>query len=157
MSNKASVCDGTVYLKVAEIYAEVPALKLRLFMKTRPEQAQQLLSQCVTVYQSTKTIHKFTQLEFTFGNHGRARTLFEGLITQNPKQKDIWNVFVDLEIPKGIAVQVICGLYSAMLDLRLGLLFQKAQSYVASKMSSQNSASNKCMQNSDNDDNHDNE
>ncbi|POW07528.1 hypothetical protein PSHT_09919 [Puccinia striiformis] len=94
-------------------------------------------------HKDIKTIHKFTQLEFTFGNHGRARTLFEGSITQNPKQKDIWNVFVDLEIPKGIAVQVICGLYSAI--------------YVASKMSSQNSASNKCMQNSDNDDNHDNE
>ncbi|POW02901.1 hypothetical protein PSTT_11467, partial [Puccinia striiformis] len=123
MSNKASVCDGTVYLKVAEIYAEVPALKLRLFMKTRPEQAQQLLSQCVTVYQSTKISRQFINSHnwnlhlAIMGEQGRS---LKASITQNPKQKDIWNVFVDLEIPKGIAVQVICGLYSAIMVIKRG-------------------------------------
>ncbi|KNF03505.1 hypothetical protein PSTG_03441 [Puccinia striiformis f. sp. tritici PST-78] len=151
-SNKASVCDGTVYLTVAKVYAEGDknkkanatynqALKKlsasskawtlcgEFFLKnSRPKQAQQLLSQCVTVYRSTnihslillfalhannkhidvKTIHKFTQLESKFGDHERPRTLFEGSITQKTKAKR----YLDLEMQKGTAAKVICGLYS---------------------------------------------
>ncbi|POW11498.1 hypothetical protein PSTT_05224 [Puccinia striiformis] len=79
------------------------------FLKnSRPKQAQQLLSQCVTVYRSTNTIHKFTQLESKFGDHERPRTLFEGSITQKTKAKR----YLDLEMQKGTAAKVICGLYS---------------------------------------------
>ncbi|KAI7955998.1 hypothetical protein MJO29_007397, partial [Puccinia striiformis f. sp. tritici] len=92
------------------------------FLKnSRPKQAQQLLSQCVTVYRSTnihslillfalhannkhidvKTIHKFTQLESKFGDHERPRTLFEGSITQKTKAKR----YLDLEMQKGTAAK----------------------------------------------------
>ncbi|KAI9612380.1 hypothetical protein KEM48_004111 [Puccinia striiformis f. sp. tritici PST-130] len=82
---RASVCDGTVYLTVAKVYAEGDknkeanatynqALKKlsasskawtlcgEFFLKnSRPKQAQQLLSQCVTVYRSTN-IHSLILL-----------------------------------------------------------------------------------------------
>ncbi|KAH9448971.1 hypothetical protein Pst134EB_019812 [Puccinia striiformis f. sp. tritici] len=209
--NEASVCNDTktVYLKVAEIYAESDKIEkadatysraLKKFSASskawtlygefclkngRPEQAQELLSRCVKSlpkHKYIKTIHKFAQLESKFGDHERARTLFEGLITQYPKRTDIWNVYVDLEIKKGTEVEVIRGLYSRMLNLNLNpkkmksifkkwlqfeqtrgdkesqdLVVQKAQSYVATIMSSKNSASNKHTQDADHDDENDEE
>ena len=44
-----------------------------------------------------KTISKFAQLEFKYGDPERGRTIFEGIVSNYPKRVDLWNVFLDME------------------------------------------------------------
>lgn len=41
---------------------------------------------------------KFARFEFKFGDPEVGRTIFEGLISNNPKRTDIWSVYIDLEV-----------------------------------------------------------
>jgi rRNA biogenesis protein RRP5 len=48
-----------------------------------------------------KTICKFAQMEFKYGDAERGRTMFEGIMTNYPKRVDLWNIFLDMEIRIG--------------------------------------------------------
>ncbi|KAG0199143.1 rRNA biogenesis protein rrp5 [Mortierella sp. GBA30] len=48
-----------------------------------------------------KTISKFAQLEFKYGEPERGRTIFEGVMSNYPKRIDLWSVYIDMEIRNG--------------------------------------------------------
>jgi len=48
-----------------------------------------------------KTIAKFAQLEFKFGDPERGRTIFEGLLESYPRRMDLWFILVDMEVKVG--------------------------------------------------------
>ena len=48
-----------------------------------------------------KTISKFAQMEFKFGEAERGRTIFEGILSNYPKRIDIWSIYLDMEIRNG--------------------------------------------------------
>ncbi|KAJ3098421.1 hypothetical protein HDU97_004005 [Phlyctochytrium planicorne] len=48
-----------------------------------------------------KIICKFAQMEFKMGEPERGRTLFEGIISNNPKRLDMWSIYLDMEIKNG--------------------------------------------------------
>jgi rRNA biogenesis protein RRP5 len=54
-------------------------------------------------YKHTETMSKFAQLMFQYGSAEKARTIFEGLLRQNPKRLDIFSVYADKEIKHGDA------------------------------------------------------
>lgn len=202
--NEASVRNDakTVCLKVAEIYSESGKLdkaeetynhalkKFRQSSKVwslyggfclkydRSTQAADLLSRSLKSLphrKHIKTITKFAQLEFKFGESERGRTLFEGLVATYPKRLDLWNVYIDLEIKSTTSVEVIRSLFSRILALKLNpkrtksifnkwlnfeklrgdresqaMVIQKAQAHVATLASS--SLSNQRPESSDDDD-----
>lgn len=43
-------------------------------------------------------IQKFAGLEYEFGSHERARTIFDGMVASYPKRLDLWSVYLDKEI-----------------------------------------------------------
>ena len=43
-------------------------------------------------------ISKFGQFEYEIGSTDRARTIFEGILSNYPKRLDLWNVYLDKEI-----------------------------------------------------------
>lgn len=47
-----------------------------------------------------KTISKFAQLEYKFGDAERGRTIFEGIVDSHPKRWDIWSVYISMEAGK---------------------------------------------------------
>lgn len=69
------------------------------------------MSPCVNYYCSALTllprrkhvaaILKFALLEYKHGFTERGRTIFEGLLSSEPKRLDLWNVYVDQEIACG--------------------------------------------------------
>ncbi|KAI8581026.1 hypothetical protein K450DRAFT_234277 [Umbelopsis ramanniana AG] len=48
-----------------------------------------------------KTIVKFAQMEFKFGEAERGRTIFEGVMSNYPKRVDLWSIYLDMEIRAG--------------------------------------------------------
>ncbi|KAJ3136886.1 rRNA biogenesis protein rrp5 [Geranomyces variabilis] len=48
-----------------------------------------------------KTICKFAQMEFRYGEPERGRTIFEGIMNNYPKRVDLWSVYLDMEIRNG--------------------------------------------------------
>ncbi|KAK3822890.1 MAG: hypothetical protein J3Q66DRAFT_424329 [Benniella sp.] len=48
-----------------------------------------------------KTISKFAQLEFKYGEPERGRTIFEGVMSNYPKRVDLWSVYIDMEVKNG--------------------------------------------------------
>lgn len=44
-----------------------------------------------------KTISRFAQLEYKYGDPERGRTLFEGIIDSHPKRWDLWSIYMDME------------------------------------------------------------
>ena len=49
------------------------------------------------MYADLKTISKFAQLEYKFGEPERGKTLFEGIVDSHPKRFDLWSVYMDME------------------------------------------------------------
>ncbi|CAI2170293.1 2114_t:CDS:10 [Funneliformis geosporum] len=45
-----------------------------------------------------KTITKFAQMEFKHGEVERGRTIFEGMMNNDPKRIDLWSIYIDMEI-----------------------------------------------------------
>ena len=75
-----------------------------LLKQRRHEEAHALSKRAVMSlkdYKHAETMSKFAQLEFEFGSAERARTLFDGILTKNPKRLDIFFVFFDKEIKFG--------------------------------------------------------
>ena len=59
-----------------------------------------LLAQIIkglTVRTDLKTISRFAQLEYKYGDAERGKTLFEGIIDSHPKRWDMWSVYMDME------------------------------------------------------------
>ncbi|KAJ3186618.1 hypothetical protein HDU85_007438 [Gaertneriomyces sp. JEL0708] len=50
-----------------------------------------------------KTICKFAQMEFKYGEPERGRTIFEGIMSNYPKRVDLWSIYLDMEIKCGDA------------------------------------------------------
>ncbi|KZT75076.1 hypothetical protein DAEQUDRAFT_807332 [Daedalea quercina L-15889] len=48
-----------------------------------------------------KTISKFAQLEYKFGDPERGKTVFEGIVDSHPKRWDLWSVYIDMEAGQG--------------------------------------------------------
>ena len=48
-----------------------------------------------------KTICKFAQMEFRYGEPERGRTIFEGIMSSYPKRVDLWSIYLDMEIRQG--------------------------------------------------------
>lgn len=70
----------------------------------QPDKARDMLQKALKTLDTrkhVKTIVKFGQLEFRFGEAERARTIFEGVITKYPRRVDIWSVYIDKEIVVG--------------------------------------------------------
>ena len=44
-----------------------------------------------------KTISKFAQLEYKFGDPERGKTIFEGIVDSHPKRWDLWSIYLDME------------------------------------------------------------
>lgn len=65
-----------------------------------------------------EAVRKFAQLEFSKGDPEQGRSLFEGLIADAPKRKDLWNVYIDQEIKHG-SRQKIEDLFERVLLLKL--------------------------------------
>ncbi|KAF9015563.1 U3 snoRNP-associated protein Rrp5 [Cyathus striatus] len=66
----------------------------------RLEDARQLLPrslQSLERRKHLKTINKFAQLEYKYGDPERGKTLFEGMIDSHPKRWDIWSIYMDME------------------------------------------------------------
>ena len=65
------------------------------------EEANDLLKRSllsIPDYKHIEMLSKFAQLEFEFGSPERGRTLFNALLTKNPKRLDLLFVFVDKEV-----------------------------------------------------------
>ncbi|TPX39096.1 hypothetical protein SeLEV6574_g07426 [Synchytrium endobioticum] len=66
----------------------------------RIEDARRLLQRCLLSlpkHKHVKTLSKFAQIEFRYGEAERGRTVFEGILSNYPKRVDVWNVFIDIE------------------------------------------------------------
>jgi hypothetical protein len=48
-----------------------------------------------------KTISRFAQLEYKYGDAERGKTLFEGIVDSHPKRWDMWSVYMDMEATQG--------------------------------------------------------
>ena len=44
-----------------------------------------------------KTISRFAQLEYKYGEAERGKTLFEGIVDSHPKRWDLWSIYMDME------------------------------------------------------------
>jgi rRNA biogenesis protein RRP5 len=52
-------------------------------------------------YKHIETMSKFAQLVFQYGQADKARAVFDGLLTKNPKRLDLFVVYADKEIKYG--------------------------------------------------------
>ncbi|KAL5519222.1 RRP5 [Sanghuangporus vaninii] len=64
------------------------------------EESRKLLSRSLLSLEKRKhlkTIAKFAQLEYKFGDPERGKTIFEGIIDSHPKRWDLWAIYMDME------------------------------------------------------------
>ncbi|KAI8058951.1 uncharacterized protein B0P05DRAFT_559162 [Gilbertella persicaria] len=70
----------------------------------KAEQSRELLQKSLKAlpkHEHVLTIVKFARLEFNHGEAERGRTILEGVMSNNPKRLDLWNVYLDLETKTG--------------------------------------------------------
>ncbi|KAF9913688.1 rRNA biogenesis protein rrp5, partial [Lobosporangium transversale] len=65
-----------------------------------------------------KTISKFAQLEFKYGEPERGRTIFEGVMSNYPKRIDLWSIYIDMEIRNG-EQDAVRRLFARVVSLKL--------------------------------------
>ncbi|ORX93442.1 nucleic acid-binding protein [Basidiobolus meristosporus CBS 931.73] len=65
-----------------------------------------------------KTITKFAQLEFKYGEPERGRTIFEGIMSNYPKRVDLWSIYLDMETRVGDQ-SIIRRLFQRVTSLKL--------------------------------------
>ncbi|KAK9768908.1 rRNA biogenesis protein rrp5 [Basidiobolus ranarum] len=65
-----------------------------------------------------KTITKFAQLEFKYGEPERGRTIFEGIMSNYPKRVDLWSIYLDMETRVGDQA-IIRRLFQRVTSLKL--------------------------------------
>ncbi|KAJ1555710.1 Protein RRP5, partial [Cladochytrium tenue] len=77
---------------------------LSLLRRNKSDDSRKVLQrslQSLPKRKHVKVVLKFAQLEFKHGDPERGRTLFEGIITNNPKRLDVWSVYIDMETRAG--------------------------------------------------------
>ncbi|KAJ4002507.1 hypothetical protein F5050DRAFT_1802449 [Lentinula boryana] len=65
-----------------------------------------------------KTISRFAQLEYKFGEPERGRTLFEGIVDSHPKRWDMWSIYMDMEARQS-DIQSLRILFDRVLQLKM--------------------------------------
>ena len=77
---------------------------LFLLQRHRSEDSRKLLHRALESLpkrKHIKTIAKFAQMEFKFGEPERGRTIFEGIMSNYAKRVDLWSVYLDMEVRSG--------------------------------------------------------
>ncbi|KAF8913041.1 hypothetical protein CPB84DRAFT_1760205 [Gymnopilus junonius] len=85
------------------------------------EEARKLLPrslQSLEKRKHLKTISKFAQLEYKYGEPERGKTLFEGIVDSHPKRWDMWSVYMDMEGTQG-NIQGLRNLFDRVLALKM--------------------------------------
>ncbi|KAJ4499442.1 hypothetical protein C8R41DRAFT_754139 [Lentinula lateritia] len=65
-----------------------------------------------------KTISRFAQLEYKFGEPERGKTLFEGIVDSHPKRWDMWSIYMDMEARRS-DIQSSRNLFDRVLKLKM--------------------------------------
>ncbi|KAJ3917063.1 hypothetical protein F5877DRAFT_80310 [Lentinula edodes] len=65
-----------------------------------------------------KTISRFAQLEYKFGEPERGKTLFEGIVDSHPKRWDMWSIYMDMEARRS-DIQGLRNLFDRVLKLKM--------------------------------------
>ncbi|KAH9486567.1 rRNA biogenesis protein rrp5 [Psilocybe cubensis] len=65
-----------------------------------------------------KTISKFAQVEYKYGEPERGKTLFEGIVDSHPKRWDMWSIYMDMESVQG-DIQSLRNLFDRVLSLKM--------------------------------------
>ncbi|KAI0066486.1 nucleic acid-binding protein [Artomyces pyxidatus] len=103
-SSKVWTLFGEYYLKRGEL-----------------EEARKLLPrslQSLEKRKHLKTISKFAQLEYKFGDAERGKTIFEGIIDSHPKRWDLWSIYMDMEAGQK-DIQSLRNLFDRVLTLKM--------------------------------------
>lgn len=74
---------------------------LQSLEKRKREQTQRFMNTRLRRSTDLKTISRFAQLEYKYGEPERGKTLFEGIVDSHPKRWDMWSVYVDMEATQG--------------------------------------------------------
>ncbi|KAM6498466.1 hypothetical protein JOM56_006414 [Amanita muscaria] len=65
-----------------------------------------------------KTISRFAQLEYKYGDPERGRTIFEGIVDSHPKRWDLWSIYMDMETGQR-NIQSLRNLFDRVLALKM--------------------------------------
>jgi len=65
-----------------------------------------------------KTITKFGQMEFRYGDSERGRTIFEGILTSYPKRVDLWSIYLDMELRNVTDSDVPRQLFERLINMK---------------------------------------
>ncbi|KAF8167718.1 hypothetical protein B0H34DRAFT_645870 [Crassisporium funariophilum] len=65
-----------------------------------------------------KTISRFAQLEYKYGDAERGKTLFEGIVDSHPKRWDMWSVYMDMEATQS-NIQSLRNIFERVLALKM--------------------------------------
>jgi len=85
------------------------------------EEARKILPRSLQSLQKRKhlkTISRFAQLEYKYGDAERGKTLFEGIIDSHPKRWDMWSVYMDMEATQG-NIQSLRNLFDRVLAIKM--------------------------------------
>ncbi|KAH9947721.1 hypothetical protein B0H21DRAFT_852620 [Amylocystis lapponica] len=85
------------------------------------EEARKLLPrslQSLEKRKHLKTISRFAQMEYKFGDPERGKTLFEGIVDSHPKRWDLWSVYMDMEASQG-DIMSLRNLFDRVLVLKM--------------------------------------
>ncbi|OBZ78635.1 rRNA biogenesis protein RRP5 [Grifola frondosa] len=85
------------------------------------EEARKLLPrslQSLDKRKHLKTICKFAQLEYKFGDPERGKTIFEGIVDSHPKRWDLWSIYMDMEAGQGDMMS-LRNLFNRVLALKM--------------------------------------
>ncbi|KAJ3021566.1 Protein RRP5 [Thoreauomyces humboldtii] len=87
--------------KSSKVWTGLGLFQLR---RGKVEEARKTLQrslQSLAKRKHVKTICKFAQMEFKYGEPERGRTIFEGIMSNYPKRIDLWSVYLDMETRNG--------------------------------------------------------
>jgi len=103
-SSKAWTLFGEYYLKRGEL-----------------EQSRKLLPRSLISLEKRKhlkTISKFAQLEYKFGDPERGKTIFEGIVDSHSKRWDLWTIYIDMEANQQ-DIQSVRNLFDRVFALKM--------------------------------------
>ncbi|KIM88562.1 hypothetical protein PILCRDRAFT_813517 [Piloderma croceum F 1598] len=103
-SSKVWTLFGEHYLRRAEV-----------------EEARKLLPrslQSLEKRKHLKTISKFAQLEYKYGDPERGKTIFEGIVDSHPKRWDLWSIYMDMESGQS-DIQTLRNLFDRVFILKM--------------------------------------
>lgn len=85
------------------------------------EEARKLLPrslQSLEKRKHLKTISKFAQLEYKFGDAERGKTIFEGIVDSHPKRWDLWSIYMDMEAGQG-NIQSLRNIFNRVFAIKM--------------------------------------